>query len=297
MSDYRLERHPQFGFQRVSPKPTPAEITRFYAEEFYSGAYKHFNNSSLEAQERDASFNDGHRDDVWASMKEALGARLENASLLDVGCGYGQALAYFRRRGLRCFGFDPAQEAVTHARGQGLEVVHAGMERMRVFEGRRFDVVTLFNVLEHLAEPVEVLEELRRDVLEPGGLVVLEVPNDFSPLQEAAVELYGADRWWVAPPGHLNYFTPPTLRATLEGCGFHVHRVETTFPLELFLLMGDKYIADPALGRDCHRRRVDFELNLRKLGRADLLRNMYRALATVNVGRSIIAYGTVKEGA
>lgn len=209
--------------------------------------------------------------------------------MLDIGCGYAQALEHFRTKGMICSGFDPAPEAVGHARNQGLEVSQAGLERMDVFSGRRFDVVTMFHVLEHLADPVAVLTEIRDDVIEPGGLLVLEVPNDFNALQKAARELHGLAEWWVAPPAHLNYFNGETLSRLLVGCGYRTVHMEATFPLEVFLLFGDNYVADREVGRACHARRVAFEQNLRSLGRVDVLRSLYRSLAEQNLGRTVVA--------
>src|SRR5690606_4525353 len=159
MSDSKniqLKQHPKFGFLQVQPTPTPEEITRFYAEEFYSSKYKAFNNSALEVQEADHEFHDAHREDIAANIEALLGRPLSQLSVLDIGCGWGQTMKYLAAKGAHCAGFDPAPEAVEYVRSSGLECVQAGMERMDVFEGRRFDVVLLMNVLEHLADPVHV---------------------------------------------------------------------------------------------------------------------------------------------
>ena len=60
--------------------------------------------------------------------------------------------------------------------------------------------------------------------------------------------------------------------------------------MEMFLLMGDNYVQDTQLGRQCHERRMVFELNLRKLGKGEALRSLYKALAGVDLGRQVIAY-------
>jgi len=142
-----LVAHPEYGFFQVKPTPSPEEISAYYAEEFYSGDYKQLNDSSLEVQVRDQDFYDAQREAVLRDIEVVSGRSTAGQSLLDVGCGWGQALLYFREPGLDCAGFDPAPEAVDYARGRGLEVVHAGIEQLDVFAPRRFDVVTLFNVL------------------------------------------------------------------------------------------------------------------------------------------------------
>lgn len=285
-----LERHPKFGFLQVKPTPTQEEITRFYAEEFYSSKYKAFNNSALEVQEADREFHDAHREDIASNIARLLGRPLSGLTILDIGCGWGQTMKYLASKGARCSGFDPAPEAVAYVQSVGLECVRAGMDRMDVFEGRRFDVVLLMNVLEHLSDPVQVIEGICSSVLEKGGILVVEVPNEFNAFQVAAQELHGLSQWWVAPPAHLNYFSSSSLTALLRGAGFDVPHVEASFPMELFLLMGENYVADRQLGRYCHERRMAFEMNLRHQGRGEALRSFYKALADVDLGRQVIAY-------
>ncbi|MDT7516803.1 class I SAM-dependent methyltransferase [Rhodoferax mekongensis] len=210
--------------------------------------------------------------------------------MLDIGCGWGQTMKYLATKGARCSGFDPAPEAVAYVQSIGIECVRAGMEKMDVFEGRRFDVVLLMNVLEHLSDPVQVIEGIHNTVLAKGGMLVVEVPNEFNAFQVAAQELHGLAQWWVAPPAHLNYFSASSLTALLRGSGFEVQHAEASFPMELFLLMGENYVSDRQLGRYCHERRMAFEMNMRKQGRGEALRSFYQAMAQVDLGRQVIAY-------
>lgn len=292
---YQLEQHPDYGFFQVKPTPSPEEITRFYAEEFYSTKYKAFNNSALEVQEADREFHDAHREDIAKRIESLLVRPLVGVSVLDIGCGWGQTMRYLASRGAVCSGFDPAPEAVAHVQSSGLECVQAGMERMDVFTGRRFDVVMLMNVLEHLSDPVQVIKEIHRTVLNEGGLLIVEVPNEFNPFQTAGQELHGLPQWWVAPPAHLNYFSASTLTRLLDASGYHVAHAASSFPLEMFLLMGEKYVGDRELGRKCHERRMSFEMNLRRLGKTDVLETFYQALASVDLGRQVIAYARKRE--
>lgn len=289
----RLEPHAEFGFLQVTPTPSAEEITRFYAEEFYSTQYGAFNNSTLEVQLRDATWHEAHWRDLGAAIVAASGRPLAGQRVLDVGCGWGLALATLRDAGAQCAGFDPAPEAVEYARGRGLDVRCAGMDTMDVFGGTRFDAVMLLNVLEHLADPVAVLREIRDRVLVPGGVLLVEVPNEFNGFQTAGRDLHGLHDWWVAPPGHLNYFTAATLRRLFEGTGYRVAHCEAAFPLEMFLLFGDRYVGDPVLGREVHEKRMAFETNLRALGREDVLHRFYAALAQADLGRQVTVCGVV----
>ncbi|MFN8542692.1 MAG: class I SAM-dependent methyltransferase [Candidatus Binatia bacterium] len=288
--DWTLVPHARYGFLQVAPTPSAAEITRYYADEFYSGDYRRLNDSGLDVQLRDAEFYDAHRADMCRHIAAVTGRPLAGRSVLDVGCGWGRALLVFRRHGMACFGFDPAPEAVEYAGRHGLTVRCAGVDRMDVFEGRRFDVVTVLNVLEHLADPVAVVAELRDRVLAPGGLLVVDVPNEFNAFQRCGQEVHGLPEWWVAPPAHLNYFSGTTLRRLLEGEGYRVRLAHSDFPIEMFLLFGQRYVGDPALGRRCHEQRMAFEANLRRGGHEDVLDRLYRALAAEDLGRQVVMY-------
>lgn len=282
--------HPEFGFLQYKPTPSPEEITDFYAKEFYSGDYKNFNNSALEVQLQDREFHEGSWSDMAYHIETLSGKKLCELSVLDVGCGWAQALLFLAQKGMDCYGFDPAPEAVDYARSKGLNVVRAGMDGMKVFGDKKFDVVILKNVLEHLSDPVQVMREIAQEVLIPGGILVVDVPNEFNLFQVSGQKIHDLDEWWVAPPAHLNYFSNETLSCLLTGTGYEVCLSQASFPLEMFLLFGDCYVGNPALGKECHSKRVAFELNLRRLGRESELRQFYTSLAALNLGRQVTAY-------
>ena len=291
MNRYTLVPNPEYGFFQIKPTPTPEEIEKYYAQEFYSGDYQKLNDSSLEVQLEDKEFYDSHREDMCESIQTILGKPLKGLKILDIGCGWGQALLYFKNKGMDCYGFDPAPKAVEYGRKRGLNnLILAGLDTMNVFK-QRFDIVTLLNVLEHLADPVEIIDEIKKHVLKPGGLIIIDVPNEFNQLQTAGQKLHGLDEWWVSPPGHLNYFSKDTICNLLEGKGFKVKLAESSFPLEMFLLFGRNYVKDSALGRQSHKERVNFELNLRKHAGTHVLRKFYQMLADLNIGRQVQVFG------
>jgi 2-polyprenyl-3-methyl-5-hydroxy-6-metoxy-1,4-benzoquinol methylase len=293
-SKYQLERNAQFGFLQVRPTPSADEITRFYANEFYSTQYPGFNNSMLDAQLKDAQFHESHWSDLCKTIEQVSGRSFEGQKLLDVGCGWAQALSFFQKQGALCYGFDPAPEAVEHALRRGLKVKRAGMETLDVFPGERFDVVTLLNVLEHLADPVAVMREIHTSILKPSGVLVVEVPNEFNAFQVCGQQTHQLQQWWIAPPAHLNYFSNESLRRLLSGTGFKVALTEASFPMEMFLLFGENYVGQEDLGRRCHEKRVAFEMNLRRNGFEKALRGFYQALAQQNLGRQVTAYAVAE---
>lgn len=288
-----LKKNPRYGFLQIDPTPSPDDISRYYAQEFYAASYQGLNDSGLQAIDRDRDFYESHYDDLLETIVELSGQPYDGLKLLDVGCGWCQALARWQSRGVVGHGFDPASEAIAHGAKAGLTVKQAGMDRMDVF-GERFDAVTMLNVLEHLADPEAVVCEIREKVIRPGGVLVIDVPNEFNCFQTAGQAVHGLPEWWVAPPAHLNYFSGTTLTALLEGNGFSVRVLEASFPLEMFLLMGDRYVGDAELGRACHLKRVAFEANLRAQGKTKEMRDYYRALAGLNLGRQVVAFAVAR---
>ena len=128
------------------------------------------------------------------------------------------------------------------------------------------------------------------DMIEVGGVLTLIVPNDFNPFQQILRENCGFEPWWVAPPHHLNYFNIASLSELVKSVGFKVEHTETTFPIDIFLLMGKNYVGNDQVGREVHQYRKNFELNIEKKGTENLLNEINISLAKLNLGREILLY-------
>jgi 2-polyprenyl-3-methyl-5-hydroxy-6-metoxy-1,4-benzoquinol methylase len=302
MSNYKIVTDREYGFKRVDPIPTKMEVEKFYREEFYSANYERFNDSAREVQEEEKEFNHARYDEILTISSKAIGA-LKGKSLFDIGCGFGELLRYCSEKGMNCAGLEVAPESVEELRGEGFEVYLSDIESdYSVVGDNRYDIVTMLNVLEHLREPARILYHIRENLLKPGGVLVVDVPNEFSVFQELAVKEHNLEEWWIASPAHINYFSCDTLSSTLEGCGYDVIDSISSFPLEMFLLMGDVYVGNSQLGKACHNKRVAFEAVFHKYGKDEALRDFYRALASVNLGRQVVCYAqpnpyTIKEKA
>jgi 2-polyprenyl-3-methyl-5-hydroxy-6-metoxy-1,4-benzoquinol methylase len=139
----------------------------------------------------------------------------EGGRLLDVGCGAGFFAAEMRRLGWAVSCLDASERACRVARERyGLEV-HCGTIEDAPFPDASFDVVTIWETLEHLPDPVAALRRISRWLV-PGGIVMGSVPNFGCPY-----------RWWYGEayyplelPRHLYHFARPTLRRLLAHTGF-----------------------------------------------------------------------------
>jgi SAM-dependent methyltransferase len=274
----------QCGFRHVLPIPTTEMLTSAYAHEYYSKEKPLYIERYLE----DREWWDSVYDARYATLEALLGPGRRR--ILDIGSGPGLFLARGRERGWRAKGVEPSVHAAAYSRDTlGLDVSEVFLDSASAAALGRFDAISLSLVLEHLPDPRAMLR-IVHGLLEPGGVLCLVAPNDFNPIQAIAHGNLGLPAWWIAPPHHLNFFDRPSLQMLLQAVGFEVVHDEVTFPIDLFLLMGDSYIGNDALGRECHRRRMAFELNLVKAGRADLLQQLYARLATLGIGRELVFF-------
>ncbi len=290
---YKIIADPDYGFQRIEPIPSQDEVKEFYSKEFYSSANKRFNDSSLEVQKEEREFFNSRWESIYNQCIEHFG-KTGGFSLFDIGFGFAQSLLFFKQKGIQVSGLEPSIEGAEYARKQGLEVYNTDIEDFSCVGNRRFDVVTLLNVLEHLRFPAKTLADIRKKLLKPGGLLVIDVPNDFNDFQTTADTEFSLDKWWLCPPAHINYFSVTTLCNLLQKCGYSIVHKESSFPLEIFLLMGDVYVGKGELGKICHERRVKFENLMRKHGKGKKLSLFYQALAELDLGRQITVFATVK---
>ena len=134
--------------------------------------------------------------------------------VLDVGCAAGFFLELMRARGYSVHGLDVSAHAVCLARNLGLEVRRADIRSAR-YPSSHFDLVTMWDVLEHVPDPLGYLREAHR-ILRPTGVLLVETLN----IGSFTARLLGR-RWPLfAPPYHLFYFTRPAMRMMLARTGF-----------------------------------------------------------------------------
>lgn len=172
--------------------------------------------------------------------------------LLDIGCGMGLFLAFAQENGWDVLGIEPfegfAKYSVNHL---GVKIIVGSFEDLRIKE--KFDVITLFHTLEHMFDPRMVLEKIY-SLLNPGGVVLIEVPNMGSPFS----------RWkgksWFAPKNHRFYFTREALGRYLKEVGLEIleesarqnerNSLLATLVLSAFGILGLREFFDPLLRKE-----------------------------------------------
>jgi len=170
----------------------------------------------------------GRRQGVAARRLRRIAALLEREPagirILDVGCSRGQFVEAARDLGFQAEGVEPAPRIAAAAQAAGL-TVHQGLLEDLHFLEASYDALTLFEVLEHLREPLTLLAEARR-VLRPRGILLLSTANADS----WSAHCMGA-RWdyfdMARDGGHISFFNPRSVALLAQRAGFRVERIET----------------------------------------------------------------------
>lgn len=208
--EYTLVRCDKCGLLYLNPQPTYEELRPHYPYDYEPHV------GSREEQLnwlRRIDYRYGIEKRYRAIMRYCKGP----GTMLDVGCGPGTFLAGMREHDWRVAGIEPSPGPATYAREElGLEVEVCPFEDATL-PGARYDLVTMWNVLEHLSDPSDALRRVTA-ALKPGGLLVFAIPGT----ESYDRKIFG--RYWAGYdiPRHLYVFPPATLEKMVVAAGLDV---------------------------------------------------------------------------
>jgi 2-polyprenyl-3-methyl-5-hydroxy-6-metoxy-1,4-benzoquinol methylase len=208
---YRLVQCASCELVFVANPPTAEELARIYS--FASGYHSKLQSRRLERL---------HLREARAHQA-IVAAHATPGRVLDVGCSVGAYLRVAREAGWDAVGLEFSRDSSEVARSQhGLEVVTGTLDD-RPFPEGSFDLVTLWDVIEHVPDPLRTMGQVH-ELLRPDGLVAITTPNIDGLFPQASLPIARLIRYWPhpEPPHHLYQFSKRTLTRLLEEAGFEL---------------------------------------------------------------------------
>lgn len=204
------------GLVYLDPMPTREELN-----EIYGRIYDHYQEDSNSFQERVANLLSKPREKYVDSVRKAPGR------ILDIGCGTGTFLQKMKERGWDTYGTELTEWAGRKA------ATRIGKDRIFIMELHKchfpnnyFDVVTLWHVLEHVRNPNDLINEIKR-ILKKDGFIIIEVPN----LASLTLRLFQHNYPLLYIPEHLLYWSKDSLGKFLQKNDFYIEKVSYPFML------------------------------------------------------------------
>jgi len=199
VNGYRIARCSNCDFVFVNPRPTNHALSKIY-----SSQDSMFFHDSWEPSEDE--------EPILLEVVREIQKHVRTGKLLEVGCARGDFLRIAQSRGFSVTGCDLFGDKMPTLEGA---TFFNGFVREARFQSDHFDVVVVRGVLEHLFDPNEEINELRR-VLKPNGYLYLKVPNvEFEYGLRCQLVFFKSNVFW--PPYHLNYFSPKSLKSFLKN--------------------------------------------------------------------------------
>jgi SAM-dependent methyltransferase len=217
---YDLQRCGDCGVFFVFPQPDAETLKIMYGKEYFESDFHcgHSHQSAYEHQEIQLP--------SW--MKQVTVA--PESDVLEIGCATGYQLNVFSKAGYRCAGIEISDDAAQFARTQyGLDVYSGTVEETDLGV-RRFDLIYLHDVFEHLTNPLETLQKIR-NWLKSDGTVVIVIPTQtntlFSRIGMRLYSLLNKRTLVMLPPYHVFEYRPKSIRRMLMQAGFNDIRLLT----------------------------------------------------------------------
>lgn len=220
VEDYTVS-HREFTIQQcnscyflfTNPRPPEAEIGAYYQSQDYISHHDEAKDvmSKIYTSVRDYT--------IGQKVKMINEQSSKKGTLLDIGCGTGNFLGAIKENGWKVFGTEPDSEAREVASKRVGASIFQGIQT-DALQGQKFDVITLWHVLEHVHQLNETLEWLTEHLNE-NGMIIIAVPNP----QSFDALKYG--RFWAAydVPRHLYHFTKGSMKQLLEKHHMSIQKI------------------------------------------------------------------------
>lgn len=194
--------------------PMPKDTAEVYSADYFSGAEKGFGYVDYDEDKSAMA-------DTFSSYLEIINKfSPKKGQLLDIGAATGYFLKKAGAMGWKTAGVEISDYAAQKARAAGLNIKTGTLGSIQ-FETESFDVVTMWDVLEHFSNPKNELEKVYQ-LLKKGGILAINTPDAGS----FFAKIMGKRWHLLVPPEHLVYFNLKNLTGILKQSGFKVLRID-----------------------------------------------------------------------
>ena len=190
--------------------PVPGDNLKIYSSDYFSGAKKGFGYVDYDIDKRAMSSSlNSYLDKIEKVLPQ-------KGNLLDIGAATGFFIEMAEKRGWKTQGVEFSEYAAQKARDKKLNVKTGTFESSGLKENS-FNLVTLWDVVEHLSNPKETLFSVY-NILDKGGVIAINTPDSGSFVARAL------NKGWhlIVPPEHLFLFSQKSLSKLLKGIGFEI---------------------------------------------------------------------------
>lgn len=206
--EFKLVRCQDCGLVYMNPRPTISSLNEIYPEEY--------DQYTVLLRDEKSALMKWSRSYGLRKRIKPITNRVQSGHLLDVGCATGDFLEVMKTVGIwELHGVEINASAGAYAREKlGLPIVTGSVEDAG-YPAESFDVITMWNVIEHLPDPVSTLKHLAY-LLKPDGILVFNTPN----LDSLDAKIYG--KYWIGYelPRHFFVFSMKTINELMEKAGF-----------------------------------------------------------------------------
>ncbi|MDP2209410.1 MAG: class I SAM-dependent methyltransferase [Bacteroidota bacterium] len=197
------------GVSQTLPLPDLTELIQYYPHIYYPTG------STSEMYYKN------HIERFQVDKLKKIQTYSQTGRLLDIGCGVGHFIRTALNQGYVAEGVEFSEAAAAVGREQWNLKIVSGDFLSNEFKPESFDIITLWQVLEHVRQPREVLLKIH-NLLKPNGLLVIAVPN-FASIQAKLFR----NRWYhLDVPRHLFHYSPESLTNILDNCNFRVDNID-----------------------------------------------------------------------
>ncbi|MBI5540724.1 MAG: class I SAM-dependent methyltransferase [Bacteroidia bacterium] len=278
------------GYYEVIPKPSEKELQNYYHDKYYQDNLKYENSYTL----NEVKYLKNRNEQKQFILNNYSGINYSSGTILDIGCGEGWTISFFQDLGFNVTGLDYSTHGIlTHNPNLAEKIIcgdiYENIQQL-IKDNKKYDIIWLDNLLEHVIDPLSLLEDCKK-LATANTTLVIEVPNDFSTSQMKLLnEGKIPNEFWVVLPDHLNYFSKESLDNISLKAGWTNYYSIADFPIDFFLFNADSnYVIDKTKGKNCHFARVEIDNMFHSISVENTVQ-YYKSLALMGIGRQIISF-------